>query len=129
MPATHNSITKWIIILTALLALMEIGVSLYLFLMPESMADQMDLQAKGAGYLIGMWSTRQFALGVMLAFAAFKRSAPMLMAAYIFVLVMFIGDLVVGIKEQDNMLMASALVMSALAGLVLYELYRKRVLI
>ncbi|MBK9722629.1 MAG: hypothetical protein IPO78_13595 [Saprospiraceae bacterium] len=69
---------------------MELGGSLSLFFSLQSMADNIDLNAKGVDFLIYMWATRQFALGFIFAYATIKKSIPMLTLAYIFLLVMFV---------------------------------------
>lgn len=115
-----KSIPKWILIVSGLFALMELGVGLSLFFSPQSMADKIDLGAKGVDFLIYMWATRQFALGFVFAFATVKKSIPMLTLSYIFFLVMFAGDLIVGALQKDNTLIISALVMCLIASVLLF---------
>lgn len=92
MTEEQKGLPKWILIVSALFALLEILVSLSLCFSPESVLETVDLKAKGVYYLINMWAVRQFALGFIFGYATFKRSAPMLTLAYIFFLVMMIGD-------------------------------------
>ncbi len=124
MGAASNTPAKWILVVTGLLAIMEIGGAISLFFFPETMADQIDLTATGVGFLMYMWATRQFALGVIFAYAVFRRSTPMLTLAYIFFLVMFLGDGVVGIMLHDNTLLVSAVLMCLISSTMIYLLHR-----
>jgi hypothetical protein len=126
MTGTQRSLPKWILIVSAVFALLEIGVSLALWFSPESIADEVDLTARGAHYLISIWATRQFALGVIFGFATIKRSIPMLTIAYLFLLVMFIGDLLIGISQKENSLILTALVMCLIAAAMLWVLNKRR---
>jgi hypothetical protein len=125
MAATQNALPKWILIVTVLFAIMELGVSLYLSISPESMADNVDTSAKGVDTLIYMVAARQFALGFILAFASYKRSLPMLTLAWIFMVVMFIGDLFTGIKKSDNSVIITAIVMCAISAAMLFAVTRQ----
>lgn len=117
---------KWILIVSALFALLELGVSVSLWLAPQSVVEQVDLTARGVYYLIYMWATRQFALGFMFAFATFKRSIPMLTIAYIFFLVMFVGDFFIGVSQKENSLIISALVMCMVSSAMIFAINKKR---
>ena len=122
----QKTVPKWVLVVSALFALMELGAGLSLFFSPGSIADRVDLDAKGVDFLISMWATRQFALGCIFAFATIKRSIPMLTLAYLFFLVMFAGDLIVGILQKDHPLVISALVMCLIASVLLFFINRKR---
>jgi hypothetical protein len=72
------------------------------------------------------WASRQFALGVIFGFATIKKSIPMLIVAYVFFLVMFVGDFFIGISQKDNSLIISALVMCIISsGLIFFINKRK----
>jgi hypothetical protein len=120
-----TSLPKWILIVSGLFALMELGVSLYLCISPESMADNVDVNAKGVDMLIYMVAARQFALGVIIAVATYKRSVPMLTLAYIFLLVMFVGDLLLGIAKNNSSVIITAIVMCAISGALLYAIIKR----
>lgn len=120
-----NSLPNWILIVSAIFALIEILVSVALFISPESMLDTVDHSAKGVEFLIYMWAVRQLALGIIFGFATFRRSIPMLTIAYIFLLVMFAGDCFIGIWQGEPSLIFSALVMSVIASAMLFALNRK----
>lgn len=126
MTEAQRSLPTWILIVSALFALLEIGVSFSLWFSPASVAENVDFNANGVEYLIQMWATRQFALGVILGYATFKRSIPMLTIAYIFLLVMFIGDFVVGISQRDNSLIISALVMCVVSSAMIFAVNRRK---
>ena len=128
MTEGQKSIPKWILIVSGLFALLEVMVSLSLLLSPESVLETVDLNAKGVDYLINMWAARQFALGFILGFATFKKSIPMLTIAYIFLLVMFVGDLVIGISQKNNSLILAAVVMCIISSALLYAINRRRVI-
>ncbi|HQQ94215.1 MAG TPA: hypothetical protein PLQ93_06650 [Bacteroidia bacterium] len=110
--------------MSALFAVLETGVSISLFLSPQAMLENVDFKAKGVDYLVFLWATRQLALGIIFAFAAFKRSVPMLKVAYLFLLIMFLGDLFIGIRQNESSLIVSAIIMSGLSAFVLYSLNR-----
>lgn len=120
-----KSISKWILILSAIFSLMEILVCVSLWVAPESMLDTVDLSAKGVDYVIKMWATRQFALGIIFGFATLKKSAAMLTITYIFFLVMFVGDFVVGFLQHENALIISAVVMCIIASAMLYVINKR----
>ena len=122
---TQKSIPKWILLISGLIALLEIMVSLLLIFSPQSVAEKVDLSATGADYLIYMWAARQFALGFIFAYATYKKSIPMLTLAYIFLLVMFAGDLLIGISQKENSTIMSALVMCIVSSVVLFTLNKR----
>lgn len=122
----QRSVPKWILIVSGLLALLEVMVSFLLCLSPQSVVHTVDLNANGVQYLIYMWAARQFALGFIFGFATFKRSAPMLTLAYVFFLVMFVGDLLIGIWQNDNSLIMGAVVMCAVSSALLFALKKRR---
>jgi hypothetical protein len=126
MTEASKTIPKWVLIISGLIALMEIMVSISLCFAPESVVETVDLNTKGVDYLIYIWASRQFALGSIFAFATFKRSVPMLRIAYIFFLVMFAGDLVIGIVQKENALIIAAIVMCLISATLLLVLKKKQ---
>ncbi len=126
MTEEKKSLPKWILIVSGLFALMELIVGISLFIAPQSVAETVDLNAKGVTYLISLWASRQFALGFVFAFAVVKRSVPMLMIAYIFLLVMFIGDFVIGITQKENSLIISAVVMCIISSVMILMLNKRK---
>ncbi len=126
MTEGQKSLPKWILIVSALFALMELMVSLAICFSPQSVLETVDLNAKGVDYLIYMWAARQFALGFIFAFATFKKSIPMLTIAYIFFLVMFVGDFFIGISQKENSLIISALVMCIISSALIFAINKKK---
>lgn len=126
MTAATGSLPKWILIVSGFFALLEIGVSIGLCYSPESILDTVDLNAKGVIYVVYMWAARQFALGFIFGYATFKRSAPMLTLAYIFFLVMLLGDLVIGIVQKENSMIIASLVMSVIVSAMLFAINKGR---
>jgi len=126
MTEAQKSLPKWILIVSGFFALLEVVVSLSLCFSPQSVLETVDLNAKGVDYLIYMWAARQFALGFIFAFATFKKSIPMLTIAYIFFLVMFIGDFVIGISQKENSLIVAAIVMCAISSAMIFLINRKK---
>lgn len=126
MTEEKKSLAKWILIVSAIFALLELSVSLSIFFSPQSVLETVDFSAKGVTYLSNMWAVRQFALGFIFAFATFKKSAPMLMLAYIFFLVMFTGDLFIGISEKENSLIISAIVMCIVSSVMIFLINKKK---
>lgn len=122
---SQKSVPRWILIVSGLFALMEIGVSISLCFAPESMLETVDLTAKGVLYVVYMWAARQFALGFILAFAAVKRSVPMLSLSYIFFLVMFLGDLLIGIYQKENAMIITSVVMCLISAGLIYAVTRR----
>ena len=120
MTQEQKSLPKWILIVSGLFALMELGASMLFIFSPQSMADTVDLNAKGVGFLILMWACRQFALGFIFAFATIKKSNPMLTLAYIFLLVMLVSDLCIGFAQDDSSLYIGAGVMCIMASSMIY---------
>ena len=126
MTEEKKSLPKWILIVSGLFALMELMVSMSLCISPQSVLETVDLHAKGVDYVIYMWAARQFALGVIFAFATFKKSIPMLTIAYIFFFVMFVGDFIIGILQKENALIISALVMCAISSTLIFVINKKK---
>ncbi|MFY9308373.1 MAG: hypothetical protein WAQ28_04905 [Bacteroidia bacterium] len=126
MTQEQKILPKWILIVSGIFALLELMVSVQLCIAPESVLETVDLSAKGVIYIVYMWAARQFALGFILAFATIKKSVPMLTIAYIFFLVMFVGDFVIGIVQKENALVISAFVMCMIASGLIYVLNRRR---
>ena len=122
----QKSLPKWILIVSGLFALMELMVSVSLCISPQSVLETVDLNAKGVDYLIYMWAARQFALGFIFAFATFKKSIPMLTIAYIFFLVMFVGDFFIGISQKDNSLIIGALVMCVISSALIVAINKRK---
>lgn len=120
-----KSIPKWILIIAGLLGLLGIIVSSTLMFSPQSALKTVDLNAKGVNYLIYMWTARQFAEGFIFLFATYKKSIPMLTIAFIFFLVMNIGDFFVGISQKDNSLIIGAGIMCILASTMIYFLNKQ----
>jgi hypothetical protein len=125
MTAEQKPLPKWILIVSGLFAVLEILVSLSLFFSPQSVMETVDLSAKGVDYLIYMWATRQLAVGIIFGFATIKKSIPMLTIAYIYLLVMFIGDFFIGFSQSSNALIISALVMCIISLVLLVALNRR----
>ena len=126
MTELQRSIPKWILIVSGLFALLEIGVSLSICFSPQSVLETVDLNAKGVDYLIYMWAARQFALGFIFGFATLKKSIPMLTIAYIFFLVMFVGDFFIGISQKENSLIIAALVMCIISSALIYAINKRK---
>ena len=126
MTEEQKSLPKWILIVSGLFALMELMVSVSLCLSPQSVLETVDLSAKGVHYVIYMWAARQFALGVIFGYATFKKSIPMLTIAYIFFLVMFVGDFFIGISQKENPLIISALVMCIVSSALIFAINKNK---
>ena len=126
MPETSKPLSAWMLIVSGFFAVLELGVSVALCVSPESTVETVDLTAKGVDYLIYMWAARQFALGFIFAFATFKKSVPMLTIAYIFFLVMFAGDFIIGIIQKENALVISALVMCVISSAMIFAINKRR---
>jgi hypothetical protein len=120
MTDVQKSLPKWILIVSAIFALLELMVSVSLCISPQSVLETVDLNAKGVDYVIYMWAARQFALGFIFGFATFKKSTPMLTLAYIFFLVMFVGDFFIGLLQKEKSLILSAIVMCIVSSTMLY---------
>ena len=126
MTEGQKKLPVWILAVSGLFAIMELGVSISLCLSPESVLETVDLTAKGVDYLVYMWAARQFALGFIFAFATFKRSVPMLTLAYIFFLVMFVGDFFIGILQKEKSLIISAVVMCVISSVLIFAVNKRK---
>lgn len=126
MTSPQKPLPKWILIVSGLFALLEIMVSFTLWFSPEDMLEMVDHKAKGVDFLTDMWAARQFALGFIFAFAAIKRSVPMLTIAYVFFLVMFAGDFVIGLTQKENSLIVSALVMCVVSLVMIWAVNKRK---
>jgi len=126
MTEEQKSLPKWILIVSGLFAILEIMVSVSMCLSTESVMESVDLSAKGVYFIIYMWAARQFALGFIIGFATLKKSIPMLTLAYIFLLVMFVGDFFIGISQKDNTLIISAVVMCIISSAMIYALNKQK---
>ena len=126
MTEEHKPIPKWILIVSGLFALLEVMVSVSLCFSPQSVLETVDLNAKGVDYLIYMWAARQFALGFIFGFATLKKSIPMLTIAYIFFLVMFVGDFFIGILQKENSLIISALAMCIISSALIFVINKRK---
>jgi hypothetical protein len=122
----QNRLPKWILIVSWFFAILELMVSVSLCVSPQSVLENVDLSAKGVDYIVYMWAARQFAFGFILAFAAFKKSIPMLTLAYIFFLVMMVGDFFIGISQKENSLIISAVVMCIICGALLFAIQKRK---
>jgi hypothetical protein len=126
MTEGQKPLPDWILIVSGLFALLEVMVSFILCFYPQSVVEAVDLNAKGVDYLIYMWATRQFALGFIFGFATLKKSVPMLTIAYIFFLVMFVGDFFIGILQKENSLIIAALIMCIISSALIFAINKKR---
>ena len=126
MTEGQKSLPTWILIVSGIIVLMEVMVSISLCISPQSVLETVDLSARGVDYVIYMWAGRQFALGFIFGFATFKKSVPMLTIAYIFFLVMFIGDFFVGIVQKENSLIIAAVVMCIISSLMLLAINKRK---
>jgi hypothetical protein len=126
MATPQKSLPTWILVVSGFFALLELMVSVLLWYSPESVVETVDLDARGVDYIIYMWAARQFALGFIFAFATFKRSIPMLTIAYVFFLVMFVGDFFIGISQNENPLIISALVMCIISSAMIFAINKRK---
>ncbi|MDZ4716741.1 MAG: hypothetical protein SH819_14845 [Cytophagales bacterium] len=126
MTEEKKALPKWILIVSGLFAFLEVMVSFLLCFSPQSVVETVDLNAKGVHYLIYMWAARQFALGFIFGFATYKKSVPMLTIAYIFFLVMFVGDFFIGIVQKENSLIMSAVAMCIISSVLIVAVNKRR---
>ena len=120
MTQGQKSLPKWILIVSGLFSLLGLIVSSSLCFSPQSVLQTVDLNARGVDYLIHMWAARQFAVGFIFGFATLKKSIPMLTIAYVFFLVMNVGDFFIGISQHDSALYIGAGVICIIASTMLY---------
>ncbi|HRH01804.1 MAG TPA: hypothetical protein PLN13_01745 [Bacteroidia bacterium] len=126
MKIEKPTIQKWILLLSGLFALLELFVSFTIWFTPEVVIENIDLTANGVQYIVRMWAVRQFALGGIFVYAIIKKSASMLRVAYLFFLLMFLGDLVIGILQHEMGLIISAIVMCIISIVCLYFLSQNK---
>lgn len=116
----QKSLSKWILIVSGLFSLLGLIVASTLIFSPESALQAVDLNAKGADYLIYMWAARQFAVGFIFGFATLKNSSSMLTLSYILFLVINIADAFIGIYHKDSGLIIGAIVMCIISSIMIY---------
>lgn len=116
----------WILIISGLLALMELAVGAQLALAPETVLETVNLKATGVDSVVQMWAARQIALGVIFAFATIKRSASMLFICFLFLMVMMLGDVVVGFVHKEYTMIIAGSVMAAASSVMLWILNKKK---
>ncbi len=126
MSVEQKKIAVWVLVVSALFSIMEFMVSISLYLSPESILETVDLSAKGVSYVVNMWAARQFALAVIFGYATYKKSIPMLSISYLFFFVMFIGDLIIGIMQNEMSMVLSAIVMCIISIVMIYFINRKK---
>jgi hypothetical protein len=120
MTQETKKISKWILIVTGLYALLTLIGAIALVFSPETVADSVDLTAKGVIYLIHIWAVRHFAMAFIFAFATFKKSVPMLSITYISLLVTSIGDIIVGVSENESSFFIPAIVAGLFASVMIF---------
>lgn len=120
MKNTKNKIPLWILIVTILFASLGFIVSMVLLFKPENAIKTVDLSTQGIDYLVQMWAVRQFTVGFIFLYSVIRKSIPMLNLAYIFYLVMNIGDIVIGVIQNDSSLYIGALFMAVFSLTLLY---------
>ena len=125
MSENQRLLPTWILYVSAIFALLEIAVSISICIAPESVAENVDIAAKGVLYLVYIWAARQFALGFIFAYATYKRSASMLTLCYMFFLVMMVGDLAIGILQKENALVIVAAMMAVISSAMIYAINKK----
>jgi len=125
MKNINSQMPKWILIVSILFALLGFMVSTTLVFAPENAIKTVDFDAKGVDYLIQMWAVRQFTVGFIFLYSVIKKSKPMLNIAYVFFLVMNIGDIIIGFLQDDNSLIIGASIMSVISVIMLYYINRK----
>ena len=126
MTEGQKSLPRWKLIVSGLFALLELFASLALCFSPQRVVESVDLNAKGVDYVIYMWAARQFALGFIFGFATFKKSIHMLTIAYVFFLVMFVGEFIIGISQKDNSLIIGALVMCIISSAMIFAINKRK---
>ncbi|MEZ5308568.1 MAG: hypothetical protein R2684_15595 [Pyrinomonadaceae bacterium] len=120
-----NSVPLWIVLVSLAYALLTlVGVATLVF-SPERVLEGVDVKAKGILFLTNIWATRNLAVGAVLAYSALKRSAPMLLLSYVFLLVTLIGDVVNGIVQNEQTFAISSGIVAVLAMLVAFLIRRR----
>lgn len=120
MKNTKKKIPLWILIVTILFASLGFIVSMVLLFKPENAIKTVDLSTQGIDYLIQMWAVRQFTVGFIFLYSVIRKSIPMLKLSYIFYLVMNIGDIIIGVIQNDNSLYIGASFMVVFSLSLLY---------
>lgn len=115
-----KSIPNWMLIVSGLFCLLGLSVSLTLIISPQAFLKSVDLHAKGVDYLIYMWAARQVAAGFIFGYATIKKSASMLILAYLFFLVMNIADSIIGVMEKDKGLVIGAIFMCIISSTMIF---------
>lgn len=122
MKQENEIIPNWLLIVSGCFSLLEFIVTISLCFYAQSTLPLVDLNAKGVSFLIYMWATRQFALGFIFGFGVLKKSLVMLKTAYIFFLVMNIGDFMIGVSQKDNSLIIGTIIICLISSIILHRI-------
>ena len=99
MTEVKKNLPKWILIISGIFAILELMVSIQLCFSPQSVMENADLKAEGVKYLIYMWAA---------------------------LLVMFIGDLLIGISQKENTLTIAAVVMIIVSSAMIFAINKRK---
>ena len=125
MTQEQKKLPNWILIVSSLFALLVLFVTASLIFSPQSLLKMVDLNAKGVDYVVYMWASRQFAGVFICGYATFKKSASMLTLAFIFFLVMNIGEFFIGISQHYSSIYIGAGVMCIIDSAMIYFINRQ----
>jgi hypothetical protein len=112
----NREIPLWITLLSFAMSALGLFVGYSLYFNPAPFLKDVDLQAKGAMYLVDMWAARQVALAAILALSAFLGKRWMLVACLGIYCLMNIQDTWIGFTYHMNDLLAGASFFCLLSG-------------
>lgn len=122
----NPKVPTWIFIISILFSLMELAGAGVLFFAPDAVAHNVEIHEDGIQQILNMWAVRQLALAVIFVYATWKRTRPHLTIAYIFLLVMMLGDVVISLQHKDIPSAGMAGFIALISTYVLWSLHRMK---
>ena len=123
---TSTPVPVWILMVASLIALLGMFVGCSLYLSPATFMPEIDFSLPGMRYLTEMWAARQIAIAAIIAYAVWKRSAPLLQLSLLAYSLMNLQDLVIGFSKEDYGLAGGASFFFLLPSVMILILARKQ---
>ena len=90
------SVPRWLIVLAWLLAILTIATGAGGYFAAEAMFETIDLEITEAWFVVKTWAARNVAIGLFIAYAAWRRSKTALSMAFLLHLFVDIQDAIIG---------------------------------
>jgi len=121
-----QAIPKWVTIASILITLLGLFVGGSLYYSPGASITGVDFSTKEVLLLAHMWAARQVAIALIIGYAVFRQSAPMLKISLIAYCLMTFQDVFIGVAQKDGALIGGSALFSILSAAMIYALGKKR---